>query len=487
MIVSFSGNDGSGKSTLAREVEKTLKQAGFSVVYREEFNYFLLKYVLKLLPRKTVAHQTNSFMELKDKQKAPSLLHRMWPYAIFCDLLCEYIFLRMRYRNSIVIMDRYKHDFLMSFEYLHVSSPTITWLFSRLPQADVTCICFVDPEIAYNRKKHDHSQDISFFKTQTARYTKYAEKNNLKTLHSDGTLEETINNFWTQWREQLMPVRDMKEPKQMCVQGAIEDTTIQSNELKQSLKLQSRKVANTLRGWMHLVTKYKLDYALIKTVTPYESYPTDIDIIIHEKDHVKVHELLRNDHFSFHGGFAHKALTFTKKDTVPIDLHTEISWHKLTFLTDVDVLKNTRQDSFYNYSVSVPMPELDLAILMAHSLYQHHYTTWGESKIMSTLMLQVESLSCHLYKRSEFKWMYRKVTGIHNLLHPNNPIVLPHEYAVSHLKPNYNGKLIFWHPPYITRIYNGWQAFDALLYIYRSLRYHLTGRLPFNENWLHEN
>ncbi|GBF09809.1 hypothetical protein apy_15340, partial [Aeropyrum pernix] len=49
MIVALSGCDGSGKTTLATELSKILRKHGIKVRYRKEFEYFLLKYLFKML------------------------------------------------------------------------------------------------------------------------------------------------------------------------------------------------------------------------------------------------------------------------------------------------------------------------------------------------------------------------------------------------------------------------------------------------------
>ena len=128
MIVSFSGNDGSGKTTIAKEFKKTLTNAGFQVQYRQEFDYFLLKYLLKLFPQKTVQKERSSFVNAHAAKKH-SFIQKLWVYFVWFDCMLEQIWLRMTDGNKIIIMDRYAHDFLMSFEYLHLSNVFVRFLF----------------------------------------------------------------------------------------------------------------------------------------------------------------------------------------------------------------------------------------------------------------------------------------------------------------------------------------------------------------------
>ena len=188
MIIAFMGNDGSGKTTISTYVYKSLLSRGLQAYYKPEFDYFLIKFILKFLgkQRKKI---TATFVSRPNFQNRSNIF-KIWPYIIWLDFLFFWLFLKTFKRNKTVILDRYLYDFLMSWEYLGYSNVLIRFLYLSFPLPDIPFICEVSPQIAFVRKAH---YEIDFYRIQTKRYNTLARYFGIQVIDTSKPLKDTLD------------------------------------------------------------------------------------------------------------------------------------------------------------------------------------------------------------------------------------------------------------------------------------------------------
>jgi len=191
MIIAFMGIDGSGKTTLSKMLYNKLKQQGAEMEYKEEFKYFLLKYIFNLFGSRKVKGLRKKFLE----ERTPLFYFRIWPFLIFFDFLIEWVWIKLFERRKIVIKDRYIYDFLIGWEWLGYSNRFIKWLYLRFPKPDMVFICDVDPDFAYKRKGINNKSFLDFLWIQRKRYSKLAEELNIQVINTEKPKEETVEEL----------------------------------------------------------------------------------------------------------------------------------------------------------------------------------------------------------------------------------------------------------------------------------------------------
>jgi thymidylate kinase len=187
MIIAFMGNDGSGKTTLARKTYNFFKELGFSVIYKHEYEYSILKVFLHFLGKK---HRNAKKEMIAGRSK--SRIYYLWPYIVWFDLIVQYLYLRLFKRKSIVIFDRFLFDQYLSFKYLNLLTKISDWLYKHSPRPDILIILQVEPKIAFNRKRADHPIEIyslKFYERQTKAYVNLSCIFNIPVISTMTTVE----------------------------------------------------------------------------------------------------------------------------------------------------------------------------------------------------------------------------------------------------------------------------------------------------------
>ncbi|HWH08212.1 MAG TPA: hypothetical protein VNX21_03365, partial [Candidatus Thermoplasmatota archaeon] len=191
MIVGLMGNDGSGKTTLGRRVAAELRRAGLRVQQRSEFDYFLLRYPLRLVPRRRKdAVSTRLVHETEETVRRARWL-KLWPLVVLSDFAAERAVLAAR-RRSVVLTDRFAYDSLMSWESLGLAGPLVRRLYLALPPPDVGLVLDVPPEVAHERKRDTHWYPPSYYAQQRARYHAMAAERGLPLVRTDRPLDESV-------------------------------------------------------------------------------------------------------------------------------------------------------------------------------------------------------------------------------------------------------------------------------------------------------
>jgi len=190
MIVGFIGNDGSGKSTTLREVTRKLSEQGIPFEIIPGFQHLFverIKSLYQFLFRKDVKALHREYASTKPKRNP---LFFLWPFLIYLDCWGLYLVALWKSRNRVVFFDRYPYDYLISFEELGVSSMPVRKLFLWFPKPNALFLFDASPEIAYERKKHDHAADLPHYERQRERYLALAKAKDIPVINTDSDPKE---------------------------------------------------------------------------------------------------------------------------------------------------------------------------------------------------------------------------------------------------------------------------------------------------------
>lgn len=171
--VSLSGLDGSGKTTIARLLCEYARKLGVSC---EVVGIYYSSFIHKLaggMMKKTVDIQSERGSFFK------ALITFLMSYVQYTKSIA------IR-RPHLVIFDRFFYDYLVNFELLGVR-----WLgfFKRLtPRVDKSFLLYINPRIAYRRKKEGN---YSYYSRSAKLFTKVSKEYNIKIVDRNGQFPKT--------------------------------------------------------------------------------------------------------------------------------------------------------------------------------------------------------------------------------------------------------------------------------------------------------
>lgn len=192
MIIAFMGIDGSGKTSISKSIEQNLKQMGKNVKYRAEFSYTALDFLQKTFLKNKFYRTRKQFLTRKRKISG---IFKIWPYLVFLDCLVTYLKCRIFSRRKIIIFDRYFYDYIIAFEGLGEKSRFVRRMFLSIPKPDVGFLLDVSPQIAYERRKDIHNEDIEWFTMWRNKYLELNQKLNFKVVSSEKPFEAKIDEI----------------------------------------------------------------------------------------------------------------------------------------------------------------------------------------------------------------------------------------------------------------------------------------------------
>jgi GT2 family glycosyltransferase/thymidylate kinase len=185
------GNDGSGKTTIARKLADIFEKAGLKVLYKHEYDYMFLKKLFKLVGERRVERARKEMIS----ERKRSWKYYVWPLFVWFDVFVQYIYFKFFKRKAIIIFDRYVYDHYLSFKYLGYLTKIAEWMYLHFPKPDVGVILWVNPEIAYARKKATHHYPLEFYIIQGNRYLELAKKLKLPVVNTGKDINQTITEI----------------------------------------------------------------------------------------------------------------------------------------------------------------------------------------------------------------------------------------------------------------------------------------------------
>lgn len=136
-----------------------------------------------------------------------------------------------------------------------------------------------------------------------------------------------------------------------------------------------------------------LEFLIFKTIGPFRFIKNDIDVFVRDSmAYSNFSVYLKSKGFAS-GHTLDGELELNKDGHVQVDLHSNISWDYLgrggagpTLFDLKGFWENRRKLSYEGLEISVPSPEDEIVVLLAHSIFQHHYLTLGDAIFIGELV-----------------------------------------------------------------------------------------------------
>jgi len=196
LCVAFMGTDGSGKTTLIENFRRTLDahyRGGENSVRKLRPGW--LPQINRLAHWRALSYTAEDCS--RPHRAAPSgalgsLLRASW-YGLDCVIGWPLRILPKRRRNSLLIFDRYYHDFLVDPKRARIAQSSHgPRLWSRwIPRPDAMFVCVADPERIHARK-----QELPFveIKRQVNAYKQLVRDHpHMHLIHTDGSIDDSLD------------------------------------------------------------------------------------------------------------------------------------------------------------------------------------------------------------------------------------------------------------------------------------------------------
>ncbi|MFA5406130.1 MAG: nucleotidyltransferase family protein [Candidatus Nanoarchaeia archaeon] len=247
-----------------------------------------------------------------------------------------------------------------------------------------------------------------------------------------------------------------------------------------------------------------VDFVLVKSNPPFKSFSNDFDLIIADnKDYLKAINLLEKQNYLI-GRRPHKESHCYSGDFM-VDVHNLLGWDGFGFggggfklLDEGKIMRNAVNTNFFGINLKVPKVEDEVLILMAHSLFQHHYLSFYEFNYLYKLF-EKNKIDVGYIKQesSRFGWwggakyLLSLVNSKYKFLSDKH--ILSKEFSINYNKlrlVDYNPMTVvlhlyvnkFFSSPSLSNMYNSVTGF--LVNLMRFLRYKYNGYLAFNIDFL---
>lgn len=425
-LICFTGMDGSGKTTLAKFLVKEMKKRGLKC------NYVYGRYK-PVLSRPALAFGKFMFLRGRDikeyedyssAKRGAVRRHLLWTSMYQKILLFDYslqLFAKIilpKMLGRTVICDRYVYDTVMNdipradddFEHLE---RLIETCFRIAPEPDMVFLIDLPEEIAFQRK--DDTPSISYLKERRNVYLDIGKEYDMRIL--DGSkdlteLKEHVRNEVFEFKNsnQTMkllrtigsPLITEKEPFVNGIESLeLYDLAVKNKisllyleALKQQGKLNKLKNKYDEEHARHLkflegvgeisrtLDAAGVEYVIFKTIRPYPAVPGDVDLLILDNK-----EAYKKSYEIFHeAGYKDKEGAVVSGSTVPdlidrdANIIVDLQWQlEMSYVIYMDKNKfrghiiSKKTPSVAEVKVKMPTPELDLAIVIMHSITENLY------------------------------------------------------------------------------------------------------------------
>lgn len=207
MIITLSGISGCGKTTIGSLLEQRLEEQGCRVKYRAEFDYLLLKRVLRFIHFLYKGANPQIANNISAGKNYPRIIYRIWAYLVFFDYLLEYLYLDIFFRKQIIILDRCVIDYWVEFVWMECSDKLIEWLYLKwFPKYDIMNVLTIYPEIAFNRSQ-DRNNSLTFYESTNEKYIFLGKLLGLKVYNSDVSQEELLEKIYQDNMVEVVRIR----------------------------------------------------------------------------------------------------------------------------------------------------------------------------------------------------------------------------------------------------------------------------------------
>lgn len=476
------GNDGSGKTTIAKGLVNILRELGFNIIYKHEYEYTILKSLFKFIGIKKIESERKKMLVKKRK----SWKYYLWPFLVSLDVSLSYVYFKLFKKKEIVILDRYLFDHYMSFKYLGYLTKFSEWLFLHSPKPDAMFLLWVEPEIAYLRKKETHRYGIDFYVQQTREYLKLSKDQGIKTINTNKPIKETINEIIKALPADVLALILKRGMQNKVLFSVIEKNGITPlRQLRIKLLNERKKLEKTFTFIEDFFEKNKVTlYAIIKTSYQYGWIGNDVDVLVSNNEFNKIVNRLKKinaPNVILEQRFMKKRKVDIKVlEGIPIDLHSYVGWRNVVFISPDDILNHNYFVKKEN-NLCFVNEKINSIIIMITHVFEKGFITLNEYKFLKKWFDEsfLHNNFPHLYNLLSvyISWIKNALMKKQSLSYP---LFVPIDIIVGCYL-----KLLFYSKNNAGNVLWKIKAFirDMSFMIFWRMRYLIKNKLPFEVNF----
>lgn len=147
-----------------------------------------------------------------------------------------------------------------------------------------------------------------------------------------------------------------------------------------------------------------VDYYLIKTAEPLPIHTYDIDVLfVDQAEYKQAIRMMQNKGFIYRRDEPYKG-SILIKGGIKIELHLGISWFGMRFLDNEIFHINPRKVRLMDLEFKVPSSEAELAINLAHMIFDVHPLTIRDFIVIKSLTLGISDWGLIIQQARKYKW-----------------------------------------------------------------------------------
>jgi len=273
------------------------------------------------------------------------------------------------------------------------------------------------------------------------------------------------------------------------------------------------------------LSEHGIPFIVFKTMAPYNYVMCDIDVLVRSEDYTQAQQNLSKARLTRAKRMS-RGTSFTGNDILLIDLHENLCWDSIgrggsgPQIVDIESIWNRKVTLKVNdVEIFIPSPEDEILILCAHSIFQHHYVTLGDFFYIFELLKRHKiDWEYLLNSPRQYNWglifylLLRILSSRYEILYEAN--IVPQSISLNNIAKRYKFpkfeevrgyNVVYTFSPHFTFAAIAYKSYfdlmkspkiekvlkDGLLNLagfwitmYRLWRYHYSGRLAFNPDWL---
>jgi len=169
-------------------------------------------------------------------------------------------------------------------------------------------------------------------------------------------------------------------------------------------------LVNTLMQVSIIFNKNGIKYSIFKTIKPFPTTPSDIDVLLPSEDFSRAEALLISSGYI---RTAHDAYSSTLQKEMIVDLQLQPSVSNLPYASKQLLMKNTVLRNVYGCEIRTLNPEAEVIVIASHSFYKEQMFTLNDYYAITILaeQLDIEKLA-GLAEANKTMDVLRIITGI---------------------------------------------------------------------------
>ncbi|MEM2930413.1 MAG: hypothetical protein QW797_06095 [Thermoproteota archaeon] len=469
------GNDGSGKTTVAKELAKIFRDLGYEVIYKHEYEYAVLKFLFKVVGMEKIDQERKKMLVKREK----SWKYYLWPVLVWFDIHCSLLYFKLFKRRTIVILDRYLYDHYLSFKYLGYLTRFSEGLFIKCSlKPEIGFILWVEPQIAYLRKKSTHNYHMSFYAKQTEKYIELSKSIGIKAVNTNKTIVETINEILRMVPRDKLFLFLIKGMQNRVLFSVIEKYKLYSvyPYVAQIFEERRRKMEHTLAFVKDILGKNGVHHCIIKTLHTEGWIGNDVDILVSKSDFNRIIARLKESNVFHISKFMEKGKAdINISNGLAIDLHSYVGWRNVSFISAEDIILNKNFMFKKENGLYFANEKINSIIIIIHT-FEKGFISLDEYNFLRSFFDEafMQSNFSHLYTLlyDYILWIKKTLTEKQN---NSYPVFIPISIIIKcYLKLLHSWNMqdnIFWKLKGFIR--------DISLMIFWKVRYKVKNKLPF--------